>query len=110
MVGAYYYYQMVGPMYLFNFEINEIKETLENVQKYQTERNESKLIGLLYPSLDSVNQAVQQKNSNLFRNSYILLTNSCNNCHKETGFGFNRVKIPDSPPFNNQNFKAEKMQ
>ena len=95
---------------LADFEINEIKETLENVQKYQTERNESKLIGLLYPSLDSVNQAVQQKNSNLFRNSYILLTNSCNNCHKETGFGFNRVKIPDSPPFNNQNFKAEKMQ
>ena len=93
---------------LADFEIHEMMEAIENIQKYQTERKESKVIGLIDPALDSVNAAIQQKSPLLFNSSYKLLTATCNNCHRETNFDFNVVKIPDTPPFSNQDFKANK--
>lgn len=91
---------------LADFEVHEIMEAIENIQKYQTERKESKLIGMIIPALDSVNAAIQQKNPALFRVSYTSLTNTCNKCHQVTDFGFNIVKIPDNQPFSNQDFKV----
>jgi hypothetical protein len=93
---------------LADFEIHEIMEALENIQKYQTERKESQKIGMITPALDSINDAIRQKNATQFKNSYILLTNTCNNCHRAVNFEFNVVKIPDSQPFSNQNFKVDK--
>ena len=90
---------------LADFEIHEVYESIENIQKYQTERKESQMIGIINPALDSVNAAIQKKSSVLFKSSYTLLTNTCNNCHRQTGFEFNVVKIPDNPPFSNQEFK-----
>lgn len=90
---------------LAEFEIHEIKETLDAIQKYQTARGESQKVAMLYPALDSIDIAIQQKNSSLFKSSYALLTNTCNNCHRATDFAFNVVKIPETPPFSNQDFK-----
>jgi len=93
---------------LADFEIHEIKEAIYNIQKFQTGRKESQMIEMINPALDSVNNAIQRKNPALFRSSYSLLTNTCNNCHRETKFEFNVVKIPDSSPFSNQEFKLVK--
>jgi len=82
-------------------------ESLENIKKYQTERPESQKIDMLNPALDSVNMAIKQANALAFKSGYILLTNSCNNCHHAVGFEFNIVKMPETPPFNNQSFKPE---
>jgi len=90
---------------LADFEIHEIMEALADIQKYQTERKESKLISMIIPALDSVNIAIQQKNPDLFKSSYTVLTNTCNNCHRATNFEFNVVKNPDNQPFSNQDFK-----
>lgn len=90
---------------LANFEINEITESIKDIQKYQTERKESKLIGMIIAALDSVHKAIYQKNSESFKSSYTSLTNTCNSCHLATNFGFNVVKIPDNPPFSNQDFR-----
>lgn len=92
---------------LADFEVHEIMEALTNIKKYQTERKESQLVDMLDSSLYNVNNAIQKQNSELFKNSFVLLTNSCNNCHKETNFDFNIVKIPDTEPFSNQVFKNE---
>ncbi|MBX2943916.1 MAG: hypothetical protein KF860_16395 [Cyclobacteriaceae bacterium] len=92
---------------LADFEVHEIMEAIEAIQKFQSEREESKLIGMINPPLDSINNAIEQKNSILFKNSYILLTNTCNSCHEATDLGFNVVKIPDSSPFSNQEFKPK---
>lgn len=78
-------------------------EAIENIQKFQTERKESQMIGMINPALDSINNVIQQKNSALFKSSYTLLTNTCNNCHRAADF--NVVKIPDTQPFSNQDFK-----
>ena len=44
------------------FEINEIKENLEDIEKYQSERTESKSLSMLTPVLDSLATAIKQKN------------------------------------------------
>jgi hypothetical protein len=90
---------------LADFEIHEIMEAVEDIQKYQTERKESQLVAMINPALDSVSGAIQQRNPILFTRSYILLTNTCNNCHRVAEFEFNVVKIPDTQTFSNQDFK-----
>jgi hypothetical protein len=60
---------------------------------------------MLNPALDSVNNAIQQRSTTLFKTSFTLLTKTCNNCHRATDFEFNVVTIPGTPPFSNQDFK-----
>lgn len=90
---------------LADFEVHEIMEAIEDIQKFQTERKESQIIGMIHPALDSLNNAIKQQNPSLFKSSYTLLTNTCNDCHRTADFEFNVVKIPDSQPFSNQDFK-----
>lgn len=89
---------------LADFEVHEIMEAIEDIQKYETERSESQMIGMINPALDSVNEAIRSENPEKFRSSFTLLTNTCNNCHKAANFGFNKVQIPETEPFPNQDF------
>jgi len=89
------------------FEINEIEESLKNIQKYQSDREESKTIPIIYPFLDSVKISLKNKNVISFKTSFTSLTNTCNFCHKAVKYEFNKIKIPDSPPFSNQTFRKE---
>ena len=91
---------------LADFEVHEIIETANAVLRYQTERNESKEIGMIFPKLDSVAVAISEKNPENFKLTYTLLTNTCNACHRATNFGFNVVKIPDMQTFSNQDFRS----
>lgn len=90
---------------LADFEINEIKESLEDIQSYCTDRPERKSLTMIDRPLDSISYAIQQKDEALFKKSFITLTNTCNNCHRTTEHEFNVIKIPDTPPFSNQEFK-----
>jgi hypothetical protein len=91
---------------LADFEVQEIKESLEDISKYCTDRGESKSIAMIQPALDSISTAITQKSLILFKNSFVNLTNTCNSCHQATNFEFNVVKIPDAVPFSNQDFKV----
>jgi hypothetical protein len=90
---------------LADFEMHEIAEAIDAIKEYQTEREESKKVDMLKPSLDAVKDAIEKKDPVLFNSSYLLLTTTCNNCHKAVNFGFNVVKVPETPPFSNQAFK-----
>lgn len=89
---------------LADFEIHEIMESLDAIKKYETDRPESGKISMLDPALDRINQAILQKDTAAFNNSFVFLTNTCNHCHQAVNFAFNVVKIPESPPFTNQQF------
>jgi len=94
---------------LAEFEIKELKEVVENIEKFQNKRKETELINMMNPALDSLTTAARQQNENLFVKSYTGLTNSCNSCHKLTDFEFNTVKIPEGKsPFPNQDFNPKK--
>ncbi len=90
---------------LADFEMHEIQENLEDIQRFCSARPEVKAMGMINPAMDSVNKAIQQKNLHLFKSSFILLTNTCNKCHKATEHGFNVVTAPTGLPVVNQDFK-----
>ena len=93
---------------LANFEVNEIKEALEDIQKNCNDRPEVKAIGMITAPIDSVINSIQQKNLQLFKSGFVLLTNTCNTCHKATEHGFNIITIPTNLPVTNQDFKSAK--
>ena len=86
---------------LANFEIGEIQEALDDIPKYCADRPEVKSIDMIVPAMDSLSNAVKEKNENKFKTGFILLTATCNDCHKATNHGFNVIKIPDTPPITN---------
>ncbi|MDX1774667.1 hypothetical protein [Oceanihabitans sediminis] len=91
---------------LADFEIHEIEETMEDLMNYQSDREESKMIEILNPAIESIEDAIEKKDPELFKRSYILLTNACNKCHQATGYEFNRVKVPEISNFSNQDFST----
>ncbi|MEP7317946.1 MAG: hypothetical protein ABI921_04380 [Panacibacter sp.] len=92
---------------LADFEINEIKESLADIKEYCGDRPETKSIGMIDLAMDSMSIAIQQKSAVQFKSSYSLLTNTCNSCHQAISHEFNVIKIPDNPPFSNQEFKVK---
>ena len=92
---------------LADFEIHEIMESIDDVKTFNSDRPEVKDIEMINPAIDSLNNSIQQKNLQLFKSSFVLLTNTCNNCHKTTNHEFNVIKIPDTPPVSNQEFKIQ---
>ena len=87
------------------FEVHEMEEALEDLQKFCTDRPEIKEVSMIRSPMDSVNDAIKNKELVAFKSSYTLLTNTCNNCHLETKHEFNIVTIPTTPPSSNQSFK-----
>ena len=92
---------------LADFEIHEIMEALDDIQQFQKERKESQVIGMLNPALAGMDSAIRQKDLVKFSEGFTILTNTCNDCHKAVDFEFNQVKIPETSPFTNQDFKAD---
>jgi hypothetical protein len=90
---------------LADFEIHEIQESLDDIKKFCSDRPETKSIGMIDLPIDSIANAIQQKDQELFKKSFILLTNTCNNCHRATEHAFNVVMIPNDLPVVNQDFK-----
>ncbi|HLF35315.1 MAG TPA: hypothetical protein VI583_13815 [Cyclobacteriaceae bacterium] len=89
---------------LAEFEIHEIDEGLEDIMNFNIDRPESKVIPMINPALDSVRVAIKNMNPGQFKNGYILLTNTCNECHKATNHQFNIVTVPKNLPVVNQDF------
>jgi hypothetical protein len=90
---------------LAQFEIDEITETFDNIKKFESEREEVKVMPIIYPAIDNIKSVVKSENLSSFKSSFITLTNTCNACHRAVKYEFNKVKIPDSPPFSNQVFE-----
>lgn len=62
---------------------------------------------MMNPTLDSVSYAIKNKEEKSFKRSYALLTTTCNDCHLQTKFEYNIVKIPDMQQFSNQDFSMK---
>jgi len=90
---------------LADFQVNKIKGYVGAVQQFASDRPEAKVINMISPAIDSVSNAIKQQNQQLFKSSFILLTNTCNNCHRATQYEFNVITIPANPPISNQSFK-----
>lgn len=92
---------------LADFEIHEIMEAIDDIKTYASDRPEVKNLVMLQPAIDSINNSIQQKDVISFKRNFVTLTNTCNNCHQSVNYDFNKIKIPDTPPFSNQVFKID---
>jgi hypothetical protein len=90
---------------LANFEIEEIQESLDDIQQYCADSPSIKTLPMIFPPLDSVKHAISEKNLGMFKTSFSLLTNTCNSCHQAANHAFNVIKIPETPPVTNQVFE-----
>lgn len=90
---------------LADFEIKEIQEAIEDIQIYCADRPEVASIPMINPALDSMGLSIRNRDIAGFKNSYNLLTNSCNSCHRVTKHAFNVIQTPVTPPFTNQAFQ-----
>lgn len=89
---------------LAEYEIHEMEESFEDLQKYVNNREETKTLPIIYPLLDSLKLVIKKSDLELFKKQYTALTLTCNECHKAVKYNYNSVKIPDNPPFGNQIF------
>jgi hypothetical protein len=94
-----------GNWSLSDFETKEIRETIEDIQTYCTDRPEVVSIPIIDPALDSIDQAIRNQSISRFKSSFNLLTNACNSCHRATKHAFNVIQTPSTPPFTNQDFQ-----
>lgn len=90
---------------LANFEIEEIKESLDDIQTYCADSPSIKPLPMIFPPLDSVRVSITRKNIESFKSGFYLLTMTCNNCHRAANHAFNVIKVPDAPPVTNQIFE-----
>ena len=61
---------------LADFEINEIKESLDGIKKYCSDRPETNSIGIIEEPLQNVTNAILQKNITFFFNFFFIFINS----------------------------------
>lgn len=93
-----------GNWKLAGFEVGEIREALDDIEKYCADRPEVAQLPMIRPAVDSVSAAIAAGSFPAFKSSFVLLTATCNNCHRATKHEFNVIKVPDAPPITNQVF------
>lgn len=92
---------------LATYEIKKINETIADLVKYQSHRQEISILGMLARAVDSVQVAVNKKDLAKFKITFDYTTNTCNICHRSYHYDFNVIKTPESSPFTNQEFKPK---
>ena len=82
-----------------------IRSAFKRIQLYHGGTFEAKAASMIDIPMDSVTNAIGQKNVRAFEKSFNFLTTTCNNCHAVTNHAFNVITIPNAPPVGNQDFK-----
>lgn len=89
---------------LAEFEMHELEEVIEDIRTVYPNREETQSLPIIEPSLETVNNAIKQRDAEVFKKGYLTLTNACNSCHQATKVEFIKIKTPTIPPHSNQDF------
>jgi len=76
------------------FELKEMMEAVENIEKYQKDRKEIGLLKMLDKPVTELMHITKKENENSFKDAYVNLTNTCNACHLQTNYAFIKIEIP----------------
>ena len=87
------------------YELDELKETLEDLRMNCKDRKETPQLTVLSVPLDRLKNAIEHQSTENFSQGVELLTQSCNSCHQSNQKAFNVITIPMVPSVGNQNFK-----
>ena len=89
---------------LAEYERHQLLGGFIRIQKYHKNTSEANAVPMIYPEMDALKKAISQKDSFAFHQHFVLLTNTCNNCHRVTKHEFNMIIVPATPEYGNQQF------
>ena len=88
------------------FELEELEERFEELEKFQAAEEASKLIPTVWPEIEGLEELVAEGNSEDFGLAYDGLSLTCNKCHQATGHDFIKIIRPEGKPgLRNQSFE-----
>lgn len=87
------------------YELAQIRASLTEAAMLYSGIPVSDVVVMAEP-IQSVDKAIQSKDSAGFVSAFNKLTAGCNACHREMGREFIEIKVPAELPFNNQVFSS----
>jgi hypothetical protein len=93
---------------LTEYETGELKEAFEQARDIEKDRPEIKNLPMIFPAIDSLTVAINNKDLAGFKTAYFHLDATCNSCHKASNHVFNVITTPAIPPVSDQEFKPRK--
>lgn len=94
---------------LAQYELDELKETMEAAKVLNAEKNGIKISSVLDSVLQTqvaeLDKSVKSKSASSFQKSYDETLSACNGCHAEAGFKFIHIVRPSAPAVTNQRFE-----
>jgi hypothetical protein len=94
---------------LAEYELDELKETMEAAKKLNEEKNGVKISNVLDSVLQTqvtqLAESIKRKSPPEFQKSYDDALGACNGCHTEAGYKFIHIIRPTAPPVTNQKWE-----
>jgi len=94
---------------LAQYELDELKETMEAAKGLNAEKNGVKISNVLDSVLQTqvaeLDKSIKRKSAPEFQKSYDEALSACNGCHTEAGFKFIHIVRPSAPPVTNQRWE-----
>ena len=91
---------------LAQYELDELKETMEAAKGLNAEKNGVKISNVLDSVLQTqvveLDKSIKSKKQTDFQKSYDETLSACNGCHTEAGYKFIHIIRPSAPPVTNQ--------
>jgi hypothetical protein len=98
-----------GNQELAQYELDELKETMEAAKALNAEKNgikiSSVLDSVLQTQIAELDKSIKSKSQSEFQKSYDEMLGACNGCHTEAGFKFIHIIRPSAPPVTNQKWE-----
>jgi len=95
---------------LAEYELDELKETMEAAKALNAEKNRVKISNVLDSVLQTqvaqLAESIKRKSLAEFQKSYDETLSACNGCHTEAGYKFIHIVRPSAPPVTNQKWET----
>jgi hypothetical protein len=104
--GKLWFAGKAGNWELADYELDELKETMEAAKALNAEKGGVKISNVLDAVIQTqvaqLAEAIKHKSQAEFQKSYDETLNACNGCHTESGHKFISIVRPTAPPVTNQ--------
>ncbi len=95
---------------LAEYELDELKETMEAAKGLNAEKNGVKisnvLDSVLQTQISQLDESIKRNSQIEFQKSYDETLSACNGCHTEAGYKFIHIVRPIAPPVTNQKWET----
>ena len=95
---------------LAEYELDELKETMEAAKGLNAEKNGVKisnvLDSVLQTQISQLDESIKRNSQIGFQKSYDETLSACNGCHTEAGYKFIHIVRPIAPPVTNQKWET----